>query len=161
MFFLFGFGGEEDRGRMLAQGIAQLRKFGRVYLQFGRGTADNHAIEPGAEVEEESTRTCDHFLHQRPCLAEKLGNRLASLLRKLGERRAEFGAGAQAIGDEARHLVACAANASLGNVEREPRLPRDEAREFGAVGPLALAAAGLRAETDRKSAGEGKGGSVR
>src|SRR3546814_1237173 len=91
---------------MLAQDIAQLRKFGRVDLHFGRVTAEHHAIEPGAEVEEESTRTCDHFLHRRPCLAEKLGNRLASRLRKRDERRAELGAGAQASGDEERHLVA-------------------------------------------------------
>src|SRR3546814_3908558 len=65
---------------------------------------------------------------------------------QLGERGAEFGAGAQAIGDEAWNLVARPANAALGDVERKRRLPRDEAGEFGAVRPLAVAPAGLRAK---------------
>src|SRR3546814_13601892 len=103
---------------MLAEARAQLRQFGGIDLHPGCVTAEHHAIEPGAEVEEKSTGACDHFLHQRPCLAEKVGDRAARFFRQLGERGAEFGAGAQAIGDEAWNLVARPANAALGDVER-------------------------------------------
>src|SRR3546814_18441473 len=59
---ILGFVREEDRSRMLAEDRAQLRQFGGIDLHPGCVTAEHHAIEPGAEVEEKSTGACDHFL---------------------------------------------------------------------------------------------------
>ena len=131
---------------MFAQDRAQPGELGGIDLHLGRVAAEHHAVEAGAQVEEQRAGPRDDLFHQRAGFAEQLGDRAARRLGQFGERGAEFGAGAQAVGDEARHLVAGAADAAFGDVEREPRLPRDETGKFGAVGASRVAAAGLRRE---------------
>ena len=132
---------------MLAQDRAEPCEFGGIDLHLGRVAAEHHAVEPRAQIEEERRRPRDDLFHERPRLAKELGNGAARRLGQFDQRSAEFGTGAQAIGDEARHLISCSPDAAFGDVEREPRLPRDKACEFGAVGPLAVAAASLLTET--------------
>ena len=127
---------------MLAQDIAEPCDLGRIDLHLGRVAAEHHPVEPRAQIEEQRRWPRDDLLHQRSRLAIEVGHGPPEFAREIGERGAEFRIGAQAVGDEARHLVARPAHPAFGDVERERRLPRDEAREFGAVGTLAVALAG-------------------